>query len=303
MPSGSQGPRRGGRRREAGARAGKPRRRTASGAAGSDKRSDKRARRQARRRGTRGRRKATWSLRGLVIALLLVVGVPLSVIGLMAVVPPPTTAFMLQRAAQARTEGDRDFTVDYRWLPRRAIHDHAALAVMAAEDQRFPLHHGFDVAQLRAAISARLDGQPLRGASTLTQQLAKNLFLWPGKSFGRKALEAYLTTLIEMSWSKARVLEVYLNVVEFGDGVYGIEAASQRFYGHSATTLSAPEAALLAAALPAPGRYQVTRPDAHMRRKQRWVQSQMRVLAGWGWLARLAWADARPREPRLAQQR
>lgn len=208
---------------------------------------------------------------------------------------------MLQRAAQARAEGDDGFSIAYRWVPRRAIHGHAALAVMAAEDQRFPTHHGVDWTEVRAALSASLLGKPVRGASTLTQQLAKNLFLWPERSLLRKGLEAYLAALIEMSWPKARILEVYLNVVEFGDGVYGVEAASRRFYGHSAQRLSAEEAALLAAVLPAPKRFRVKRPSAHLRDKQRWVREQMRVLGAWGWLSRIDWQSGR-QPPRARTQ-
>jgi monofunctional biosynthetic peptidoglycan transglycosylase len=141
---------------------------------------------------------------------------------------PPTSAFMLAARATALLNGDRDFVVDYRWRPLHAQSRWAALAVIASEDQKFKRHGGFDFEAMQSAINAHQRGASLRGASTLTQQLAKNLYLWSGRSWLRKVLEAWLTVLLESTLSKPRILELYLNVVQFGPGVYGVEAASQQ---------------------------------------------------------------------------
>ena len=191
---------------------------------------------------------------------------------------PPTTAFMLAARAVAVMADDREFTIDQRWLPLAAQSRWAALAVIAAEDQKFMRHGGFDFDAMQSAIDAHQRGASLRGASTLSQQLAKNLFLWSGRSWLRKGLEAWLTVLLETTLPKSRILELYLNVVEFGPGVYGVEAASQRYFGHGAATLDAEEAAALAAVLPAPSRYSVVAPSPHVRDRQQWILRQMRTL-------------------------
>ncbi|MGE0862163.1 MAG: monofunctional biosynthetic peptidoglycan transglycosylase, partial [Gammaproteobacteria bacterium] len=148
------------------------------------------------------------------------------------------------------------------------------------EDQKFPRHRGFDVAAMRAAYREHQQGARLRGASTITQQLAKNLFLWSGRSWARKGLEAWFTVLLEMLLDKRRILELYVNLVEFGPGTYGAEAASRRFFGHGATTLRAEEAALLAAVLPSPRSYDAAAPGSYVRARQRWILAQMRQLGG-----------------------
>ncbi|MBM5812224.1 MAG: monofunctional biosynthetic peptidoglycan transglycosylase [Gammaproteobacteria bacterium] len=186
--------------------------------------------------------------------------------------PVPVTAFMLQDA----TTPPRD----YRWTPWASIAPQAALAVIAAEDQNFLQHAGFDFAAIDQALEAAEHGRRLRGASTISQQLAKNLFLWPGRSWPRKALEAWFTTWIELLWPKRRILEVYLNVVEFGPGVWGVEAASRRYFGRAAARLSREQAALLAAVLPNPKRYRVAAPSAFVRQRQRWILGQMTALGG-----------------------
>lgn len=191
---------------------------------------------------------------------------------------PPTSAFMLAARATALLSADRDFVVDYRWRPLHAQSRWAALAVIASEDQKFKRHGGFDFEAMQSAINAHQRGASLRGASTLTQQLAKNLYLWSGRSWLRKVLEAWLTVLLESTLGKSRILELYLNVVQFGPGVYGVEAASQQYFGHGADTLSAEEAAALAAVLPAPSVYSVTAPSAYVRARQRWIVTQMRAL-------------------------
>ena len=211
----------------------------------------------------------------------------LAVIGLIATilpvailrwVPPPTTAFMLQKSVQARLNGLTDYKTRYRWTGWRNISPYAAQAVVAAEDQKFPVHWGFDPESIADALEERLKGERIRGASTITQQVAKNLFLWPGKSFVRKVIEAYFTVLIETIWPKRRILEVYLNIAEFGRGVFGIAAASQAFFKKSPDHLTRSQAALLAAALPNPRQLRIDRPSPYMRARAGWILKQMNQL-------------------------
>jgi monofunctional biosynthetic peptidoglycan transglycosylase len=161
--------------------------------------------------------------------------------------------------------------VAYEWTDWPAISRSAALAVLASEDQKFPTHFGFDVASIRDSIGARDGGGPVRGASTITQQVAKNLFLWSGRSFVRKGIEAYMTLVIEVFWPKRRILEVYLNVAEFGPGVYGVGAASRIYFEKSAADLTDAEAALLASVLPNPKLMRVDAPSQYVRKRQGWV--------------------------------
>ncbi|HSX63083.1 MAG TPA: monofunctional biosynthetic peptidoglycan transglycosylase, partial [Tahibacter sp.] len=154
------------------------------------------------------------------------------------------------------------------------------IALVAAEDQKFPLHHGFDVEAIRDAIEDAEDGERLRGASTISQQTAKNLFLWNGRSFVRKGLEAYFTVLIELCWPKQRIIEVYLNVAEFGDGIYGAAAASDVFFHKTPGALTPRESALLAAVLPNPRRLRVDKPSAYVQRRSAWIERQARQLGG-----------------------
>jgi monofunctional biosynthetic peptidoglycan transglycosylase len=196
---------------------------------------------------------------------------------------PPVTAFMLQQNA---FHGEK-LRYHYHWMDWRDLGSSAALAVMAAEDQKFPDHRGFDVASIHKAIVQRRDGETLRGASTITQQVAKNLFLWPGRSFLRKAIEAYFTAIIEISWPKQRILEVYLNIAELGPAVYGVPAASRLYFAKPPRQLSAAEAALLAAVLPNPKQLSVEEPSAYVRQRQRWIMQQAARLEQSGWLARI----------------
>jgi monofunctional glycosyltransferase len=169
-------------------------------------------------------------------------------------------------------------TIRYNWVSAKAISPYAAAAVMASEDQHFPEHYGFDVDSIQSSIDVYQDGGKLRGASTISQQVAKNLFLTPSKSFWRKGIEAWFTVLIEALWTKERILEVYLNIAEFGDHIFGIEAASQRYFGIPARRISASQAALLAATLPNPHRLLAARPSAYLLRRQRWILRQMSNL-------------------------
>lgn len=224
-------------------------------------------------------------------ALALVV-LTTAAVAVLAVVPPLTTAFMIHdrllhaTGTGAPTEAPRK--LEYRWKSYREISPELLLAVIAAEDQRFPDHSGFDLKAIERAARHNRDGGSIRGASTLSQQVAKNLFLWPGRSYLRKGLEAALTLLLESCWSKLRILEVYVNVAEFGDRTYGAEAASRRFFSKPARELSASEAAMLAAVLPNPEGLHADRPSAYVRRRQQWILGQMKSLGGTAYLRRIS---------------
>jgi monofunctional biosynthetic peptidoglycan transglycosylase len=214
----------------------------------------------------------------LKAAVVLFVASVLAVVALRWI-PPLTSGVMIERRLDALVAG-KSYSIDYRWMPWNRIAKHAGLAVIAAEDQHFPTHHGFDLESLQKAIDAHEKGQRLRGASTISQQVAKNVFLWSGRSFVRKGLEAYFTVLIELVWPKRRILEVYLNVAEMGDGVFGIEATSRRCFGKPASRLSPSEAALIAAVLPNPIRFRVDRPSAYVLERRAWILEQMSQLGG-----------------------
>ncbi len=210
----------------------------------------------------------TWLLSGCVVFVLLV-------IFLFRFVNPPTSAFIL---AYLMTDSDPE--LQQSWVALSAISPWMPLAVVASEDQRFPEHYGVDFAAIRKAVSERKKGQGIRGASTITQQTAKNLFLWNGRSFVRKALEAGLAVAIDALWPKRRILEVYLNIAEFGRGIYGVEAASQRHFGISASQLSQSQAARLAAVLPNPKVLNAAQPSAYVLDRVIWIRSQMNQLSG-----------------------
>ena len=199
---------------------------------------------------------------------------------------PPTTSFMLLDRIAASNAG-KQYTRRYRWIDAGAISSQMKVAVIAAEDQHFPDHFGFDLDSINDAFDDMQSGRRVRGASTISQQVAKNLFLWPGQHWIRKGLEAYFTVLIEVFWPKQRILEVYLNVAEFGAGVFGVGAASEMFFGKSPAQLNAYDAALLAAVLPSPKRMRVNAPSAYVRSRQQWIMSQMRGLGGPALLERL----------------
>ncbi|HWS39951.1 MAG TPA: monofunctional biosynthetic peptidoglycan transglycosylase [Arenimonas sp.] len=197
---------------------------------------------------------------------------------------PFTTSFMMTRQASAILHADWSFQIDYRWRDLNDISKHLPLAAVASEDQRFPEHHGFDFTSIEKAYKSNLKGRKVRGGSTISQQLAKNLFLWSGRSYVRKALEAWYTFWIEMLWSKKRILEMYVNVVEFGNGVYGAEAASRRFFNMPAKSLSKTQSARLAAVLPNPKLYNAANPGPYVRRRTSTIERQMRALGGSSYL-------------------
>ncbi len=197
---------------------------------------------------------------------------------------PPTTAFMLQRHYSSELEPIR---LQQEWREMAQISPHLALSVIASEDQKFADHWGFDVKAIQQVIKDRKAGNKTRGASTISQQLAKNLFLWSDRSWVRKGLEVYFTAAIEVLIPKQRILELYLNVVEFGDGIYGAEAAAQSIFAVSAESLNANQSALLAARLPAPKSYAIRPPSDHMRQRAQWIQQQIKQLGGQAYLERL----------------
>jgi monofunctional biosynthetic peptidoglycan transglycosylase len=194
--------------------------------------------------------------------------------------PPPGSSFMANRWLEAKLSNEVDFSLRYDWRDARSISPWLPIALVAAEDQNFPFHHGFDFKAIDKAMDSNKRGRKLRGASTISQQLAKNLFLWQGRSYVRKALEAWYTVLIEATWPKQRIIEVYANVVEFGDGVYGAEAAAQHFFHKPAARLSLSESARLAAVLPAPRRYNAGAPGPYVQRRANWIQRQVGHLGG-----------------------
>ena len=202
-------------------------------------------------------------------------------IALFSVMPVPFSVVMVERQLGAWLSGDFGYVAHSDWVSMDEISPWMGLAVIAAEDQKFPEHWGFDVSAIEKALAHNERNENrIRGASTLSQQTAKNLFLWDGRSWVRKGLEAGLTLGMETVWSKKRILTVYLNIAEFGDGVFGVEAAAQRYFHKPASRLSLSEAALLAAVLPNPLRFKANAPSGYVRSRQAWIMRQMRQLGG-----------------------
>lgn len=211
--------------------------------------------------------KASGFLRALLWLILVIILLPPVLVIALKWLPPPTTAFMLQSAVKP---------VRYQWVPAAQIAEVARLAVVAAEDQKFHTHQGFDIEAIEKAYAYNQKAKKKkRGASTISQQVAKNLFLWPGGGYFRKGVEAGFTVLIETLWGKQRILEVYLNVAEFGPGIYGVEAASQAYFKKAAAKLAPEEAARLAAVLPSPRRWSVRNPGPYVQKRAGWVLRQM----------------------------
>ena len=216
-------------------------------------------------------------------------------------VDPPFSMFMAARQLDAVIARDLDFRIAYDWRDMEKLSPHLPLALVASEDQNFARHNGFDFAAIEKAQAhnekmikrAEKRGTPvrrLRGASTISQQTAKNLFLWQGSGvtrWARKGLEVWYTALIELLWPKRRILEVYANIAEFGDGIYGGQAAAHSFFRKDASRLSTAEAARLAAVLPSPKRYSAARPGPYVQRRTNAIQRQMRYMGGSGYLRTL----------------
>ena len=227
-------------------------------------------------------------LKWIALAILACVVLSVVVVVTLRWVDPPTSAFMLETRLNALSQGDRTYRTDYEWVSLEHISPHAAIAVVASEDQQFPFHAGFDLNSIRESVRASEKGKKkLRGASTISQQVAKNLFLWNGYSFVRKGLEAWLTVLMELTWPKERILEVYLNIAQFGKGIYGVEAAASRFFHKPAARLTSSEAATLAAVLPNPIKMHADRPSAYVTERREQILAQMRALGGASYLQAL----------------
>lgn len=221
--------------------------------------------------------------RYLLIAAGVAALAPAAIILLLRWVDPPTTAYMLRTAYQLH-ERQAGAEIHHHWVGIDGMAACMPLAAVAGEDQTFPSNHGFAWSAIRRALVHNAEGGRLRGASTITQQTAKNLFLWPARSYVRKVVGAYLTVWIDMLWSKRRVLEVYLNIAQFDKRIFGVGAAAQRLFGVSPAHLSHSQCAALAAVLPAPDRYSAAHPGPYLRQRQAWILRQMRQL-GRGYLA------------------
>ncbi|NGP76311.1 monofunctional biosynthetic peptidoglycan transglycosylase [Balneolaceae bacterium YR4-1] len=223
-------------------------------------------------------------LTGFLIALLCLSFV--SVL-LLKWIHPPTSAFMLQRQQEMYWNDNQDPEINYEWADWEEISPYIKVAAITSEDQRFAEHWGLDLDAIEKAIDEHQRGESLRGASTITQQTAKNLFLWPGQSFIRKGIEAYLSVLMEALLSKKRILEIYLNIAEFGDGVYGVKAASKIYFNSDPANLDMIQSALLVTALPSPRRYNLANPSAYMIERRNWILQYMFYLGNTDYLKKL----------------
>ncbi|TVQ99627.1 MAG: monofunctional biosynthetic peptidoglycan transglycosylase [Desulfovibrionales bacterium] len=221
-------------------------------------------------------------LRGIarifLLAMCSFVVVSVLLVGILRFVHPPTSAFMVKRQLEGLFHPEKPARIQYQWVDWEFISPHMALAVVASEDQKFPYHRGFDFQSMRDALEERRTKGRIRGASTITQQTAKNLFLWEDRSFLRKGFEAWFTVLMELFWPKRRILEVYLNIAEFGDGIYGVQAAAWIFFDKASSELNRREAALMAAVLPSPKRFSVVAPSGYIQQRTRQIERQMHNL-------------------------
>jgi monofunctional biosynthetic peptidoglycan transglycosylase len=200
-------------------------------------------------------------LRNIALALFIIlVAGPVVAVILFRFVPPPITPLMVIRAVEGKG-------LDHRWRPIDEVAPALPRALIAAEDARFCEHHGFDFNALQKAYANNEAGKKIRGGSTISQQTAKNVFLWPGRSYVRKGLEAWFTVLIEVGWGKKRIMEVYLNSIEFGPGIYGAESASRRYFGVGADKLTQAQASRLAAILPSPLKWRVIKPGKYVAKR------------------------------------
>jgi monofunctional biosynthetic peptidoglycan transglycosylase len=222
-------------------------------------------------------RRLVWSLLGLVVVCIVLSA---ALVALLRWINPPYTAFMAQTRIAAWQKHDRTYVFRHRWVDLNQISPNLPLAVVASEDQKFPEHWGFDVEAIEKAYELNQHSHRVHGASTISQQVAKNLFLWSGRSYFRKGLEAYFTVLIEACWPKRRILEIYLNIAEFGYGTYGAEAASERFFYKRAANLSRSDSAVLAAVLPNPQLLSAAAPSAYVQKRRDWILGQMQALGG-----------------------
>lgn len=193
--------------------------------------------------------------------------------------PVPVTPLMIKRCIQQKWNG-KEMKLEKTWMPLEQISPKLQLAVVCTEDQHFLKHFGFDFEALKKAMKNNKQGKKLRGGSTISQQTAKNVFLWDGRSYIRKGLEAYFTLLIELFWSKERIMEVYLNVIEFGDGIYGAEAAAQHYFKKNSESLRSEQAATLACLLPNPREYGKYVNGKYIQHRKGWTLQQMKFWGG-----------------------
>ena len=192
-------------------------------------------------------------------------------------IPVFITPLMVIRCVE-QVGGGESIKMHHHWVPMEEISRHMPVAVMASEDQRFLKHHGFDYNAIEKAAIHNMKGGKRHGASTISQQTAKNVFLWPGRSWIRKGFEVYFTFLIEMMWSKQRIMEVYLNSIEMGDGIYGVDDVAEYHFNTTASQLSRSQCALIAATLPNPRRFNSAAPGEYMRKRQRKIEHEMRFI-------------------------
>jgi len=219
-------------------------------------------------------------VRGMLWLVLMCLALSVLSVLIFRWVNPPYSAFMAESQISAWASGDRAYVYRRTWADLDRISPNLALAVVASEDQKFPEHWGFDVEAIEKAYQMNRHSHHVHGASTISQQVAKNLYLWSGRSYFRKALEAYFTVLIEACWPKRRILEIYLNIAEFGYGTYGAEAAAQRFFHKAAARLSRSDAAVLAAVLPNPEHWSAAAPPRYVLERRDWILNQMQALGG-----------------------
>ncbi|CAN5140648.1 monofunctional biosynthetic peptidoglycan transglycosylase [soil metagenome] len=216
-------------------------------------------------------------LRVIKLLFILFIGTSLFGVLLFRFVNPPVTLLMIQRGFERKAAG-KEWKIDKHWVSFDQIADPMKRAAVAAEDQSFLENHGFDFRAIEKAIKKNSKSKKLIGGSTITQQTAKNVFLWPGRTIIRKGFEAYFTMLMEVFWSKKRIMEVYLNVIEMGDGIYGVEAASQAYFHKPASELTNHEAAAIAVIFPSPLKWSATKPTRYLRHRQYLIMRNMRRL-------------------------
>lgn len=230
----------------------------------------------------------------LWVALLTPIALSLLLVLVFRFVAPPLTGVMAERIFEARSTGNHAYRIDYQWCPLESFGPYLPLAVIASEDQRFLDHHGFDTVEINKALAAAEEGERMRGASTISQQVAKNLFLWSGRSWLRKGLEVYFTGLLELVWSKRRLLETYLNIAETGDGMFGFCVACERRFGKPCSALPPYQLALMVATLPDPRRRRADQPTPYLHQRASWIVRQMDQLGGPALLQQLQSKPAAP---------
>lgn len=231
------------------------------------------------KRKSNGKKKPLLKRISLIVGKIILWFVLVSVLWVLAYrfINPPITLLMVQRNWERKADG-KPAKIEKKWVKFEDISDNMKRAAVSAEDQLFLQHMGFDIKAIEKAYANNAKGKKVRGGSTISQQTAKNVFLWSSRSFIRKGFEAYFTLLIELLWSKERILEVYLNVIEMGDGIYGTEAAAQAYYGKSCHKLTKGEAALIAACFPNPRRWTPNKATGYIRHRQYLIMRNMRRL-------------------------